>query len=104
VALGRDSAAAVVDPTQLTKLLPPALPPTAAAAVAPLLAASVASASTGSKVGLGGRAAALLRRLSYLYSMPTLTHRAKVAKEWASGVQDSTNTEKSDGKYVKTLH
>lgn len=104
VALGRDSAAAVVDPTQLTKLLPPALPPTAAAAVAPLLAASVASASTGSKVGLGGRAAALLRRLSYLYRMPTLTHRAKVAKEWASGVQDSTNSEKSDGKYVKTLH
>jgi len=85
VALGRDAAAAVVDAAQLAKLLPPALPPAAAAVVTPLLGRAAGGSS---KVDLGGRPAALLRRLSYLYRMPTLGHRAWVAQQWSARAKD----------------
>jgi len=83
VSLGRNTAAAVVDASQLTKLVPPALPPAAAALLDPLVSASASAGRESRKVDLGGRAAAVLRRLSYLYRMPTLGHRAWVAKSWA---------------------
>mmetsp|Transcript_72208 Transcript_72208/g.223097 ORF Transcript_72208/g.223097 Transcript_72208/m.223097 type:complete len:127 (+) Transcript_72208:306-686(+) len=86
VALGREAAAAVVDASQLAKFLPPALPPAAAAAVSPLLAGP--GGAPGSKADLGGRPAALLRRLSYLYRMPTLGHRAWVAQQWAARAKE----------------
>jgi len=83
VSLGRNTAAAVVDASQLTKLVPPALPPAAAALLDPLVSASASAGRESRKVDLGGRAAAVLRRLSYLYRMPTLGHRAWVAKSWS---------------------
>mmetsp|Transcript_20361 Transcript_20361/g.57965 ORF Transcript_20361/g.57965 Transcript_20361/m.57965 type:complete len:135 (+) Transcript_20361:2-406(+) len=87
VSLGRGEAAGVVDASQLTKLVPQALPPAAAALVEPLVGAG-GSSSGGSKVDLGGRPAALLRRLSYLYRMPTLGHRVRMAQQWASRAKE----------------
>jgi len=85
VALGTDDAAAVVAPVRLAGLLPPALPPSAAAAayaaLAPALNMSILGAA---KLELRGGVAAALRRLSYLYRMPTLGHRAFVAERWAN--------------------
>lgn len=86
VVLGSREAAAVVAPARLTKLLPPALPPTMAAAVSPLIAA--ASSIGDAQLDFGGLPAALLRRLSYLYRMPTLGHRAWVAQRWATRAQE----------------
>lgn len=80
VALGRAEAAAVVLPGQLAKLVPLALPPLVGAATAPFVAAD---ASGLGQVDLGGQQAALLRRLTYLYRMPTLSHRIRVAQQWA---------------------
>lgn len=85
VSLGRSSAAGVVQPDQLGKLLPPALPPALARAAAPV----VASLGSGSgSVDVGGPAAALLRRLAYLYRMPTIPHRLRVAKRWLGSSEE----------------
>lgn len=85
VSLGRSSAAGVVQPDQLGKLLPPALPPALARAAAPV----VASLGSGSgSVDVGGPAAALLRRLAYLYRMPTIAHRLRVAKRWLESSEE----------------
>eukprot|EP00930_Biecheleria_cincta_P029005 TRINITY_DN20181_c0_g1_i1.p1 TRINITY_DN20181_c0_g1~~TRINITY_DN20181_c0_g1_i1.p1 ORF type:complete len:530 (+),score=105.32 TRINITY_DN20181_c0_g1_i1:31-1620(+) len=85
VALGRSNAAGVVQPDQLGKLLPPALPPALARAVAPAVASL---GSGGGSVDVGGPVAALLRRLAYLYRMPTVAHRLRVAKRWLESAEE----------------
>eukprot|EP00931_Biecheleriopsis_adriatica_P117687 TRINITY_DN93185_c0_g1_i1.p1 TRINITY_DN93185_c0_g1~~TRINITY_DN93185_c0_g1_i1.p1 ORF type:complete len:543 (+),score=98.86 TRINITY_DN93185_c0_g1_i1:112-1629(+) len=81
VALGRETAAGVVQPAQLGKLLPPALPPPLAKAVAPAMTLVGRSGGSAS-ADIGGAPAALLRRLAYLYRMPTVRHRLRVAQRW----------------------
>ncbi|CAE8706572.1 unnamed protein product, partial [Polarella glacialis] len=80
VSLGRSDAAGVVQPAQLGKLLPPALPPALAKAVSKLLDSG--NVDLVGNVDLGGAPAALLRRLAYLYRMPTIGHRLRVAQQW----------------------
>ncbi|CAJ1405195.1 unnamed protein product [Effrenium voratum] len=80
IALGSTQAAGVVEPGQLGNLLPPALPP-AIARVASSVTTSVGG-KIDAKVDIGGRPAGLLRRLAYLYRLPGLKHRLRVAEQW----------------------
>ncbi|CAL1128400.1 unnamed protein product [Cladocopium goreaui] len=80
IALGSTEAAGVVEASQMGNLLPPALPP----AVARLAASATAAVSEigSAKVDIGGKSASLLRRLAYLYRLPGLRHRLRVAENW----------------------
>jgi len=80
IALGSTEAAGVVEASQMGNLLPPALPP----AVARLAASATAAVSEigSAKVDIGGKSASLLRRLAYLYRLPGLRHRLRVAQNW----------------------
>jgi len=91
IALGSQDAAAVLCPTELPKLLPAALPPAAAKALevpGMLGKALPRGSSPPASVDLGGVTAAVLRRLSYLYRLPTLGHRAQVATRWADRAKE----------------
>jgi len=81
IALGSTEAAGVVEASQMPNLLPPALPP-AIARLAASATTAVSDASGSSKVDLGGKPASLLRRLAYLYRLPGLRHRLRVAEKW----------------------
>jgi len=82
VVLGPEDAGAVVVPSRLSRLLPASLPPAIAATIAP--ATKVAETLGGDrKVELSGKIAALLRRVSYLYRMPTIGHRAFMLERMA---------------------
>jgi len=89
VALGREDAAGAVNTWRLLpSIVPSAIPfGLAAQAVAPL-AELAAGFGPELAVNVSGASAAAIRRLAYLYRLPTLGHRAKVAARWARRLAD----------------
>jgi len=87
VALGREEAAGAVNTWRLPAVVPSALPGLAAQAAAPF-AELAASLGPEKELNVSGMPAAAIRRLAYLYRLPTLGHRLKVAARWARRLAD----------------
>eukprot|EP00929_Paragymnodinium_shiwhaense_P013321 TRINITY_DN121185_c0_g1_i1.p1 TRINITY_DN121185_c0_g1~~TRINITY_DN121185_c0_g1_i1.p1 ORF type:complete len:527 (+),score=72.44 TRINITY_DN121185_c0_g1_i1:119-1699(+) len=80
--LGATDAAGTLDAGLMPLALPSALPGVAARLAAPLMSAA-AGALPSLELNITGLPASALRRLAYLYRLPTIGHRRDVAARWA---------------------
>lgn len=83
--LGKADAAGAIDASKLPAILPSALPALAAQLAAPI-ANAAAEVAPPTEINVDGLPAAAIRRLAYLYRLPTIEHRLKVAARWAQQV------------------